>query len=268
MSDLLRLKEDGYLLKTGVLSAEQCKEALLTMESRPAAVNIPYSSVAWGYGNMLADETFSFVVNNETIKSVCKQYLGDTYVFNHLMLNNKAAFIGPDVEWHQEEFNINTFAPIEASDDNLWMSFLQVYVALDDHTVENGCLKIVPGSHKLGLLPHEDIVNTNHSHKRRVPYLVMKKICNDHDIMNVEMSRGDVLFFVHRMLHASASNASAQERRSLVIQGRRPFQRSEGVYTKEIEYRKSFIINSMMASLERFEDKNVYNDFREEKDES
>ena len=86
--------------------------------------------------------------------------------------------------------------------------------------------------------------------------------------MNVEMSRGDVLFFVHRMLHASSSNASAQERRSLVMQARRPFQRSEEVYAKEIQYRKSFIMNSMVAALERFENKNVYNDFREEKDES
>ena len=52
--------------------------------------------------------------------------------------------------------------------------------------VENGCLKIVPSSHKLGMVEHEDIVWNNMVHKQRAKHSEMKELTK-YGIMNVEM---------------------------------------------------------------------------------
>ena len=74
-------------------------------------------------------------INNKYILNFCKEILGEKFTYNHLMVNNKAPWIGPDVEWHQEVFNIDTYAPGANTNDNSWKNFLQIYIALDPHTL-------------------------------------------------------------------------------------------------------------------------------------
>jgi ectoine hydroxylase-related dioxygenase (phytanoyl-CoA dioxygenase family) len=47
--------------------------------------------------------------------------------------------------WHQDEGN----EPVEPA------LGVTVWIALDDMTLENGCIWVVPQSHKQGHLPHE-----------------------------------------------------------------------------------------------------------------
>ena len=63
-----------------------------------------------------------------------------------LYVHNKHRWVGPDVEWHQEVFNIKTFHPtnINYSIDEVKNNFMQIYVALEDQNLVNGCLKIIP----------------------------------------------------------------------------------------------------------------------------
>ena len=97
------------------------------------------------------------------------------------MLVNKAAWIGPDVEWHQEVFNFNIYASGLNKKKN-WKNFIQVFIAFDDHEKQNGCLKVLKGSHKSGFLDYEDIVNINGSHKRRVKTKILDKLVKKYPI--------------------------------------------------------------------------------------
>jgi ectoine hydroxylase-related dioxygenase (phytanoyl-CoA dioxygenase family) len=61
------------------------------------------------------------------------------------------------VDWHQDEAFYQRFSQAKPEG----YTSLNMWVALDDATLRNGCLKYVPGSHKEGLLPHK-IVGSMH----------------------------------------------------------------------------------------------------------
>ena len=62
---------------------------------------------------------------------------------------NKAAWIGPEVEWHQEVFNSDIYAP-GINMRKKWDKFVQVFIAIDDQDTNNGCLKVFKKSHHEG----------------------------------------------------------------------------------------------------------------------
>jgi phytanoyl-CoA hydroxylase len=111
----------------------------------------------------------------------------------------------PGQAWHQDEI------PIPTRDRSL----TGVWVALDDATIDNGCLWVIPGSHKPGILyerhPHDDPRFDKTPQARDIPY-------NESEAVPVEITRGSVLFFNGYLLHRSLNNVSAdQSRRSLVM---------------------------------------------------
>ena len=62
-----------------------------------------------GFGNLLDDIIFSEIPKNKPINQLKKFFKNKNYTFNHLMVNNKAPFFGPSVEWHQEIYNLKTY---------------------------------------------------------------------------------------------------------------------------------------------------------------
>ena len=133
---------DGFHIFKKVFSANECLSLkdYLKNNIKPK-VFIPYSNSPWGYGNLIDDEKFKFIIENETILNFCENLLGNKRKFNHLVVNNKSSWIGPDVEWHQEAFNINTYAP--GNDEKDWKKFSQIFIPLDDQNSSNGGLKII-----------------------------------------------------------------------------------------------------------------------------
>ncbi len=83
----------------------------------------------------------------------------------------------------------------------------------DDAPLEKGCLRIVPGSHKLGPLPHE---GNFHLPLDKYP-LESATLC--------EAEAGDVLFFNYLTIHGSGVNTSSEARTTLLVQYRDPADR-------------------------------------------
>jgi ectoine hydroxylase-related dioxygenase (phytanoyl-CoA dioxygenase family) len=110
----------------------------------------------------------------------------------------------PGQAWHQDEFFIPTR---DRSLTGAWM-------ALDDATVENGCLWVIPGSHRHGLLwpqhKHRDQRFDCAGEAMDFPY-------TDDDAVPVEVKKGSIVFFNGYLLHRSLPNyAQSGFRRSLV----------------------------------------------------
>ncbi len=107
--------------------------------------------------------------------------------------------------WHQDEF----FIPTRDK------SLTGAWIALDKATVENGCLWVIPGSHKQGFI------------RKRIPYTGNQygdtDVCDlypyseKHDAIPVEVSEGSVVFFNGYLLHSSLQNKTKSKyRRALV----------------------------------------------------
>jgi ectoine hydroxylase-related dioxygenase (phytanoyl-CoA dioxygenase family) len=110
----------------------------------------------------------------------------------------------PGQAWHQDEFFIPTRD----------RSLLGAWIALDDATVENGCLWVIPGSHKHGVLwpqhQQRDARFDCAGEATHFPY-------TDEDAVPVEVKRGSIVFFNGYLLHRSLPNyAPGGFRRSLV----------------------------------------------------
>ena len=110
----------------------------------------------------------------------------------------------PGQAWHQDEDYIPTRD----------RSLLGAWIALDNATVENGCLWIIPGSHKPGILWkqewHGDRSFDCALESRGFPYTVA-------DEVPVEVKKGSVVFFNGYSLHRSLPNrAQSGYRRALV----------------------------------------------------
>ncbi len=104
--------------------------------------------------------------------------------------------------WHQDE----RFIPTRDR------SLLGAWIALDDATIENGCLWVIPGSHRDGVLYQ----TKDHGRPDEFDPTDEAFGFDDTAAVPVEVKTGDVVFFNGYLLHRSLKNRSAGTRRALV----------------------------------------------------
>jgi ectoine hydroxylase-related dioxygenase (phytanoyl-CoA dioxygenase family) len=108
----------------------------------------------------------------------------------------------PGQSWHQDEIYIPTRD----------RSLTGAWIAIDDATVENGTLWVIPKSHKKGYLyPQKE--NTNNED---FDYTQESYGFDSSEEIPVEVPAGSVVFFNGYLLHRSAKNRSQNYRRVLV----------------------------------------------------
>jgi ectoine hydroxylase-related dioxygenase (phytanoyl-CoA dioxygenase family) len=110
----------------------------------------------------------------------------------------------PGQAWHQDEMFIPTRD----------RSLTAAWISLDDATVDNGCLWVLPGSHRSGVIypnrQHDDARYDCTVESYGFPY-------DDAAAVPVEMAAGSVLLFNGYLLHKSLPNTGRQGfRRALV----------------------------------------------------
>ena len=209
--------KNGYLLIRNVFKRTFCKKLKLTASKLKPKLKIPFSSEAWGFGDVRSVKPFNELIENNIFNKVLSELVGEDINLSHFMLVNKAAWIGPEVEWHQEVFNRKIYAP-GVNMKKKWKKFIQVFIAIDEHESQNGCLKIFERSHNAGILKYDDFINLNGSHKRRAKPDELNKLNKKYPIKEIEMKPGDVLFFNHLLVHGSSSNMSPKSRLSALLQ--------------------------------------------------
>lgn len=108
----------------------------------------------------------------------------------------------PGQAWHQDELYIPTRD----------RSLCGAWIAIDDATVDNGCLWVLPGSHKAGVL-HEQKAHGRDEEFDSTP----ESFGFDESAeVPVEVPAGSVVFFNGYLLHRSKKNRSDRYRRALV----------------------------------------------------
>lgn len=254
--------EHGYCHAKNAISKEFCQEMLTKLDELPPKVFLPFGGIPWGYGQLFDVDPFNMILENPILTNFVESlYSTKDYKVNHLLVSNKVAWQGPEEMYHQEVANMNTYAP-GCSPKKDWQDFLQVFIALEDQTLENGCLRIIPNSHKLGILKHEDIIWNHTGHKRRITHSEMKRAYDNSGILNCEIKQGDILFFNHLLVHGSSSNQSPYDRKAVIMQIQNTMVTKDmNIFEKETEHRKNFFIDWMKNKINSMHNKNIYKDF-------
>jgi phytanoyl-CoA hydroxylase len=105
--------------------------------------------------------------------------------------------------WHQDQaYWINT-------DDRRTAT---CWLAVDDSTVENGCMQFLPGSHREPVRPHRPA-----GASREEQHTLVTDLRPGDRMVPVEIRRGDITVHNEGVLHGSGGNRSATSRRRAYI---------------------------------------------------
>ena len=208
--------ENGYLGVEGVLSADEVAELQQVTDEfvQLSATVTEHTSVfdlEPGHTpeapklRRLKDpidqhEVYKKNLHHPGILSIVAQLIGPNIRSNGNKLNMKSPEYGSPVEWHQDW----AFYP-HTNDD-----ILAVGVSMDDMMYENGCLLVIPGSHKGPILTHHQ--------NGRFAGAVTEDVSDADKAVPIELKAGGISIHHVRTLHASARNVSPNPRRLLLYQ--------------------------------------------------
>ena len=130
------------------------------------------------------------------------------------------SIIGPNVQLHHTKMFIKppeNGSPFPMHQDHPYFpherhSMIAAIIHFDDAPIEKGCVRVVPGSHKLGPLPH--VCERDH-HLPPDKYPIEKAT-------PCPAEAGDALFFSYLTIHGSGVNTSSEARTTLLVQMRDP----------------------------------------------
>ncbi len=108
------------------------------------------------------------------------------------------------VAWHQDNYYSNL---------HLTPS-LSAWIALRDSTAENGCMRVVPGSHREGVLRHEEKGNANNLLKQGHEIQVE---VNEADAVEVVLRAGEMSLHHAAIIHGSRPNRSETQRLGFIV---------------------------------------------------
>ena len=86
-------------------------------------------------------------------------------------------------------------------------------LALDDADEENGCLKVIPGSQKRGLQPHEPLFGNS----RESSHILSVAVADDESTTLLPLKRGDITVHDELIIHGSGGNRSPDRWRRTYI---------------------------------------------------
>ncbi len=133
-------------------------------------------------------------------KDICRRVYGDVDIACfRAMFMNKPAKKGTFLPWHQDRWKHLDRDPL-----------VTVWTALDPATIENGCVQIIPGTHKLGL------INPDHGSGFLTAEQTAQQ-CKPQDIVHLELQAGEVALLHNWTLHASDVNRSDTSRRAFSV---------------------------------------------------
>jgi len=204
-------EENGYLLVRGVFDAgdvEAMRDAITRILETVAATEHDSSHTWSGVDQSLQlkgfhdlqyhDATFTRMVSHPRLVEILTELIGPNVQLHHSKMLVKPPEQGAPFPMHQDY----PYFPHERH------TVLAASVHLDDTDEENGCLRVVPGSHKLGPLQAKGA-----SHTLDYP-LESGTAC--------PAAAGDVLFFNYLTIHGSGVNRSSRTRRNVLFQYRDP----------------------------------------------
>jgi phytanoyl-CoA hydroxylase len=214
MSEADFYRENGYVHARGVFDAAEVEEMraaldriLADVEGTANDANHRWSAaeketVLKGFHNVqYHDAAFMRAAAHPRMVELLTQLIGPNVQLHHTKMLVKPPEKGAPFPMHQDY----PYFPHEQH------TVVAASVHLDDTNEENGCLRVVPGSHRLGPLEP-----TGESNDLDTPL---------EDGTAMPAAAGDVLFFNYLTIHGSGINTSAGTRRNVLFQYRDPSDR-------------------------------------------
>lgn len=193
---------DGYCIARDVLDPGLIQEAsdhiawLLSMNPglRPEQLHT----------SLMRDDAFWVrLISDDRLLDVAQEFIGPDIALFASHYISKPPFDGQPVLWHQD----GSYWPLEP------MRVVTLWLAVDDSTPQNGCMRVVPGSHRMDFKPHYD--------KRDGANVLGSQIdpaaVDESKAVDIILRAGDVSIHHPNIIHGSNPNRSPNRRAGLTI---------------------------------------------------
>ncbi len=221
-AEIDQFHRDGYVILRQVVTESELVEIELEFErfirGEVSGMGRDFCDMSGPYGRKFED--FALVnavlprryrpeiqgnVYERRSASISRQLIGDSATLDYdQFLAKRPDKPGAVFTWHQDLGYWPTGTP-----DTLTAT---CSLALDSADDENGCLKVVPGSHRKGLRPHRPLMTS-----RNESHILSVELTDDDPIIELPVERGDITVHDEMIVHGSGVNNSKDRWRRTYI---------------------------------------------------
>ena len=210
-AQLKRYEHDGYLLRAGLFAADEIELLLRSAKEDQALDRNSYGRddgeggrIRLSLWNQPGEGIYGMFARCRRVVETCEQLLNDEVYHYHSKMVMKDAWVGGAWAWHQDY-------GYWYHNGVLFPDLVSVFIAVDPSTRENGCLQVIPGSHRMGRVDHVLVGDQAGADRERVEQ-VLRRL----PLVYLEMDPGDAVFFHPNLLHRSDRNTSDKPRWSMI----------------------------------------------------
>ncbi len=150
----------------------------------------------------LAGSLLEELINGERTRAVAGRLIGGEAIVYMPFTAVKAGGGGGTFDYHQD----NNYTPHDPA-----MGSLNIWVALVDMSPANGCLQVVPASHRNGAIDSSDVGDGTRGVK-----------VDPDQLLPLRMRAGDAVAFTRWTVHGSGPNTTDEPRWAYALQYHRP----------------------------------------------
>ena len=224
MREVARFAEDGYLRLGQVASTDQIRamcdriDEIMLGKVRYEGMPMQRDTTTGEYGklptrtfensertlayrridDLQLDPVFLGYMQHPVFREITEALIGPNVSIFRAMFMNKPAEHGTHLPWHQD---VGIGWGLDSNPE------VTIWTALDAATIENGCMQVVPGSHKHG------VINEMHFPSE----VDQARYAREEDCIYLEAEAGEAILLNNLLLHRSARNPTGNPRRAFSI---------------------------------------------------
>lgn len=207
---ILAYERDGFVLVENMFNPEELQILMKNTGGGRVRQSKHGMKDAGGRESKLAlwttagDDVWGAVTRNPRMVNGARALLRDEVYHWHSKVMLKEPHVGGAWEWHQDY-------GYWYNDGCLFPRMISCLIALDGANRENGCLKVLVGSHELGRVDHGKIGDQAGVDAERLGAIGAR-----FPLKYVEAPAGSALFFHCNLFHSSEPNLSGRARTSFI----------------------------------------------------
>jgi len=202
VSDVSQFELDGYVSPISVLSVAEANDLRQKLETVEAAQN---GALYPGQRNksFLLFKWLNDLVHDPRILDPVAQLIGPDILLWNTIFWIKEAGDQKFVSWHQDTkyWGLSSDKVVTA------------WIALSPASIEAGCMRVMPGTHRGETLSHEDRYHADNMLTRGQEIHGL----DESRAVDLEVATGKAALFTYRLLHASTPNRTADRRIAIVL---------------------------------------------------
>jgi ectoine hydroxylase len=197
--------EEMEIAKTAIQTNERMHQRLSDIRTKTESGKHNAFETIFVWNDVAGDDVFAKITRNYQLFERLEEIFSDRVYVYHNKVTLKYPFV-PGFRYHQDYYYWYGMGC-------LYPDMATASIAIDAATRENGCLRVLAGSHKMGRIEHEFDQEREDSGVAEDRLAVIKTRCDE---VWLELAVGDAVVFHCNTLHGSDDNTSGKSRLALL----------------------------------------------------